>query len=228
MTYESPLVTYCRERGLKLSRESYIAGCYPQGEPDPWTPEHEAELPEQFRWTIAGHDATFRPDSPKLADAEPTDRDHLLAWSKAVMVLDASEVLVRDLIERELVDIAGGSMSFAMLDAAARRLMQKIKPIREEAIKTAFRLVQSRVGDKPILDRSLAAWAQEFAREDARNIDTAIRVGLTEGHKSDEIARKVVGSMGMNGIDGVTEYTRHRMGHLGRAAILAIVRGKQG
>jgi hypothetical protein len=32
----------------------------------------------------------------------------------------------------------------------------------------------------------------------------------------------------MNGIDGVTEYPRHRMGHLGRAAILAIVRGKQG
>ena len=45
MTYESPLVTYCKERGLKLDRETYIAGCYPDGAPDPWTPEDESHAP---------------------------------------------------------------------------------------------------------------------------------------------------------------------------------------
>jgi hypothetical protein len=42
--------------GLALDRETYIAGAYPQGKPDPWTAEHEAELPAIFReprkWTL--------------------------------------------------------------------------------------------------------------------------------------------------------------------------------
>ena len=54
MTYESPLITYCKKYGLKLSRESYIAGCYPDGTPDPWTPEDEAMLPPEFRWDGKG------------------------------------------------------------------------------------------------------------------------------------------------------------------------------
>ena len=54
MSYESPLVTYCRERGLKLDRETYIAGCYPDGPPDPWTAEDEAMLPPQFQWGGTG------------------------------------------------------------------------------------------------------------------------------------------------------------------------------
>ena len=44
-----PLVTFCMARGLALDRETYIAGAYPQGKPDPWTAEHEAELPAIFR-----------------------------------------------------------------------------------------------------------------------------------------------------------------------------------
>ncbi len=44
-----PLITFCMARGLALDRETYIAGAYPQGKPDPWTAEHEAELPAIFR-----------------------------------------------------------------------------------------------------------------------------------------------------------------------------------
>ena len=54
MSYTSPLVTYCKERGIKLDRETYIAGCYPDGAPDPWTPEDEAMLPPEFRWDGKG------------------------------------------------------------------------------------------------------------------------------------------------------------------------------
>jgi len=35
--------------GLALDREIYIALAYPQGKPDPWTAEHEAEVPAIFR-----------------------------------------------------------------------------------------------------------------------------------------------------------------------------------
>ena len=44
-----PLITFCMAHGLALDRKTYIAGAYPQGKPDPWTAEHEAELPAIFR-----------------------------------------------------------------------------------------------------------------------------------------------------------------------------------
>ena len=44
-----PLITFCMAHGLALDRETYIAGAYPQGKLDPWTAEHEAELPAIFR-----------------------------------------------------------------------------------------------------------------------------------------------------------------------------------
>jgi hypothetical protein len=52
-TYVDPIVEYCRERGLNLTRDLYIDSCYPTGVPDPWTPEMEAELPPQLQWRDA-------------------------------------------------------------------------------------------------------------------------------------------------------------------------------
>lgn len=43
-----PLVTFCMASGLALDSETYIALAYPQGKRDPWTAEHEAELPALF------------------------------------------------------------------------------------------------------------------------------------------------------------------------------------
>jgi hypothetical protein len=44
-----PLITFSVAHGLALDRETYIALAYPQGKPDRWTAEHEAELPAIFR-----------------------------------------------------------------------------------------------------------------------------------------------------------------------------------
>lgn len=44
-----PHITLCMAHGLTLDRETYIALAYPQRKPDPWTAEHEAELPAIFR-----------------------------------------------------------------------------------------------------------------------------------------------------------------------------------
>ncbi len=79
--------------------------------------------------------------------------------------------------------------------------------------------MRERLGDKPILDHSIAVWAKTFAEKDTASIRTAIVSGLSDGLDNTEIARKVVGSMGMNGVDGVTEFTRRNIAHLGRAAI---------
>jgi hypothetical protein len=53
-----PLITFCMAHSLTLDRETYIALAYPQGKPDPWTAEYEAELPAIFReprkWALTG------------------------------------------------------------------------------------------------------------------------------------------------------------------------------
>lgn len=66
---------------------------------------------------------------------------------------------------------------------------------------------------------SMARWGSYFARTDAARIDTAIKTGLIAGLDNTEIARKVVGSVGLNGVDGVTEITRQQIARLGSAAI---------
>lgn len=162
------------------------------------------------------------PDTGTVNVADISVKMQLVAWAKAIMVLDASEILIRDLIERDLAGHTGKPVNVMKgLEAipAANRLVAKIKPIREDAIRTAFRLLRVRLGDVRVLDKSLAVWAKAFAAHDLETIRTAIMIGLHDGIDNTEIARKVVGTMGLNGVDGVTEFTRHKIAHLGRAAI---------
>jgi hypothetical protein len=49
MRRRDPIVEFCRKRGLPLDRETYVDICYPDGIPEPWTAEHEIELPPAFR-----------------------------------------------------------------------------------------------------------------------------------------------------------------------------------
>lgn len=65
---------------------------------------------------------------------------------------------------------------------------------------------------------SMAEWAAHMAATDITRIDTAIRNGLLSGLDNMEIARKVVGSMKLQGSDGATEITRRRIIQLAKAA----------
>lgn len=80
---------------------------------------------------------------------------------------------------------------------------------------------------RTIWGRTFAQWAAYLAAMDIARIDNAIRSGLIGGLDSTGIARKVLGSAGINGIDGVTEITRKQMTNIGRAEIKALKqRGK--
>jgi hypothetical protein len=62
MTYRNPIIEWAMRNGMQLDRDRYLAICYPQGLPEPWTPEHEAELPEMFQ---EGFELTTRPQKGK-------------------------------------------------------------------------------------------------------------------------------------------------------------------
>lgn len=49
MTYKDPLVTWMRNHNIPVTRDRYIGLNWPDGEPDPWTPEDEAQLPEELQ-----------------------------------------------------------------------------------------------------------------------------------------------------------------------------------
>lgn len=66
---------------------------------------------------------------------------------------------------------------------------------------------------------SIAQWAHYFSTQDRGRIDAALRSGLVAGLDNTEIARKVIGSLQLLGIDGVTEITRQHIARLGRVAI---------
>jgi len=138
-------------------------------------------------------------------------------WNGTVAILDQSEIRVRDMIERDLVDVAGISgIRVGEAMKAADRAAARVAIVRTKAIKKAFRYLRSRIGNTPIHGHSLAVWAEDKAR-----LDKTIRTWLMAGLENTEIARKVVGSAKVNGIDGMTEVTRHHILQLARAAIKA-------
>jgi hypothetical protein len=140
-------------------------------------------------------------------------------WNTAIGHLDRTEPRLRDLIERELLDVAGLAHSH-IGDAmqATKALMDKITPIRLKAIKKAFRYVRDKIGVR-IMGRTVAEWAAAIAKGDIHRTETAIRTGLLSGLDNTEIARQVVGSQRLAGVDGVTEITRRHIAHLARVTL---------
>ncbi len=43
------LLKWMKLHDVKITREAYIQLAYGNDVPDPWTPEHEAELPEELQ-----------------------------------------------------------------------------------------------------------------------------------------------------------------------------------
>ena len=92
------------------------------------------------------------PDSDQPLKPGPTEAESarsgkvktFKAFSTAIAMLDKSEIEVRDLIERGLLDIAGVSgTKYGAAMRAVDKIMVRIKHVRLEAIKAAFRHIRS-------------------------------------------------------------------------------------
>jgi hypothetical protein len=46
------LLRWMKANGVAITRDNYIQLAWGSEPPDPWTPEHEAELPEELRTTV--------------------------------------------------------------------------------------------------------------------------------------------------------------------------------
>lgn len=145
----------------------------------------------------------------------------LAVWGQAVNIIDTTEVPVRHLIETSLAGITqlGDAMPLMRAHKIVNGLMNKITAIRTAAFKKAFQAVHSKIGNVAIVGVSLDGWGVAILRADIISIRQAIQSGLASGLDNMEIARNVVGTMAMNGIDGATQYTRQRVVNLGGTSI---------
>ena len=118
--------------------------------------------------TVSYFDANFEPCAPTgdhsakvtfddgdvlvLHHSEPAPDPHarikhIAVWNRAIAMIDRSEVVIRDLIERELSGIAGISgIRYGDAMKAADRVSVKVAAIRKRAIQRAFRLIRDHGG----------------------------------------------------------------------------------
>lgn len=67
-----------------------------------------------------------------------------------------------------------------------------------------------------IYGRSLHFWARSILGNDLKNIESAIKLGVMAGDSNTDVAHRVIGSRKHNGVNGMTEITRHHILHLGK------------
>ncbi len=128
--YVDPILEHFTRLGVTLNRERWINLNWPDGVPDPFMAEDEEQIPEQFRLE-------------NLPEPPASRAEVAAAWNAAGQHLDASELELRDAIERELANTAGlGGLRLQEANAAIKRTMGHVKRIRGAAFKKAFRHVR--------------------------------------------------------------------------------------
>jgi hypothetical protein len=149
---------------------------------------------------------------------DPATTRALGAWSRALAVLDQSEILAMDCIQRELACV-GPHLPLTRVIKISNRLAAKIAVLRKAAIKSAFRTLRTRLGTAGVLDKSWSAWAATIARADMQAILMTLQTALTDGCDAQECAARVCGTMSKNGADSATEITRFKLAWLARTHI---------
>lgn len=126
----------------------------------------------------------------------------LNAWSE---VTETWLQEVRDLATTEAVLMAG--------------VVKTVSPVILDLAMPSAQLLKGLVTSSPFEGRTLREWASSIAAEDIRRMENAVRVGMIEGEGATAIARRVVGTASLRGVDGVTQITRRAAEAITRTAV---------
>ena len=78
------------------------------------------------------------------------------------------------------------------------------------------------VTSKPFEGKTMRQWANSIARSDLARIEQSIRIGMVQGETGPQIARRIVGSKRLRGVNGTTEITRRHAAAITRTAVNGI------
>jgi SPP1 gp7 family putative phage head morphogenesis protein len=103
---------------------------------------------------------------------------------------------------REAIEIAEGEPTLV------QGIASTVAPVVLNTVLPPPEQLRALVEARPFEGRTLRQWAASIADEDLRRIEGQVRVGMISGEDSAQIARRVVGTARLRGVDGVTQITR--------------------
>jgi len=164
----------------------------------------------------------------EILDATEKDvRDKILARAKAGLSTKQQEALISDILavrsqawktsatkwRDELREIAKNEPAFLA------RALQTVSPVILD-LTIAQPQVLSQIVSQGVFDgKVLGEHMRKIARDDLDRISQQLRVGMVQGETRDQIARRIVGSVGLRGSDGTMEITRRRADALTRTVV---------
>ena len=94
-----------------------------------------------------------------------------------------------------------------------------VSPVLIDTVLPPIDTLRALVTHHPFQGQTLRQWANQIASEDLKRIEQQIRMGVVQGETSQQIARRVVGTVSQRGTDGVTEITRRQATAITRTAV---------
>jgi SPP1 gp7 family putative phage head morphogenesis protein len=117
---------------------------------------------------------------------------------------------------KEMQDLAVAEPGFmdGLLKSSVPVILDTVIP------QTSF--LKAIVTSKPFEGQTMKQWADTIARADLTRIEQQIRIGMVQGETGPQIARRIVGTKRLRGVNGVTEITRRQAVAVTRTAVNGI------
>jgi SPP1 gp7 family putative phage head morphogenesis protein len=164
----------------------------------------EQDIKDKIIARLAGADGLNTPSAVRRMEATlaAVRSIRLKAWDE---VTETWLQELQDLATNEPILMAG--------------VVKTVAPVVLDTVLPTPGLLKAIATSSPFEGRTLKEWASSIADEDLRRIQNAVRVGMVQGESSQQIARRVVGSAALKGVDGVTQITRRNAEAITRTAV---------
>lgn len=86
--------------------------------------------------------------------------------------------------------------------------LQDMSPVRLDLVLPTAEALGAIVESQPFQGKVMADWAEKLQADDIATIMDNVRLGMTQGDTTDQIARRIFGSSALNGADGAVQKTR--------------------
>jgi SPP1 gp7 family putative phage head morphogenesis protein len=94
-----------------------------------------------------------------------------------------------------------------------------VAPVVVTTVLPSARTLRAIATSNPFEGQVLKDWAATMEADDLRRIRSAVQLGMVAGESNAQIARRLVGTDGLNGEDGVTHMTRRQVEAITRTAV---------
>lgn len=167
----------------------------------------EPRIAELIRARLEGRSTLATPSDYKRMEALVAS----IAAMRSAAWKDVYKVWAEEMVDLSKSEVTSTQLA---LTTAAPVVVQVAVPAANQLRSIAL--------SRPFQGRILKGWASSMQADDLARIQNAIQQGMTAGMSSRAIARLVVGTAQVEGIDGITQLTRNQVAAITRTAVAAV------